>query len=265
MSGVLRAGRTAGLLCLGLSALLPMLLLAIWSVGDSWFYPALWPSRLTAESWRALLSGEGRLWAAAATSMLLAAGTGAMACIVALPVGRALARLDGWRRHLGAALTFLPVAAPPVALATGLQFSFLSLGLGGRPIGVLLAHAVPAVAYVSLYFTGVFAGFDARVEEEARSLGASAGQTFWFITLPLLRRPLAEGFALGFLISWSQMPLTLLIGGGAVRTLPIEVFAFVEAGQDRIAATGALVLLVPALVALAAARLAASRTEVAAV
>jgi ABC-type spermidine/putrescine transport system permease subunit II len=70
---------------------------------------------------------------------------------------------------------------------------------------------------------------------------------------------------LGFLVSWAQVPLTLLVGGGPVRTLPIEVFALVQAGQDRPAATGALLLLAPAILALAAARLAARRTEVMAV
>nr|MBA3658788.1 ABC transporter permease [Gemmatimonadales bacterium] len=79
---------------------------------------------------------------------------------------------------------------------------------------------------------------------------------------PLLRRPLADGFLLGFLVSWSQVPLTLLVGGGTVRTLPIELFAMVRSGQDPAAASAALVLLAPALVALAATRLGAARTAV---
>jgi len=264
---VTTADRGARLVALGLlavSAAAPFVLLALWSVGRDWFYPAVFPPKFTAESWRDLLSGE-RLLGATATSLVLGAGTGAFACIAGLPVGRSLARLTGWRRHAGAALAFLPVAAPPIALATGLQFSFLRLGLGGTLAGVLLAHAVPAIGYGSLYFLGVFAVFDSRIEEESRSLGATSRQTFFHVVLPLLRRPLADAFALGFLVSWSQVPLTLLVGGGPVRTLPIEVFSLVQSGQDRLAATGALLLLVPAIAALAATRLAASRTEVMAV
>ena len=243
-----RAARIILLGALALSACGPMALLLVTSVGERWFFPALWPPHLTAESWRSLLGG--RLAEAGATSLGLAIGTGALACVVALPLGRSLARLSGWRRTLGAAAAFLPVAAPPIALGTGLQVTFLSLGLGGTPTGVILAHLVPATGYVSLYFLGLFLVFDPRIEEEARSLGAGRFALWHRVLIPLLRRPLAEGFALGFLVSWAQVPLTLLIGGGAVRTLPLEVLAFVRAGQDRYAATGALLLILPALLAL---------------
>ena len=57
------------------------------------------------------------------------------------------------------------------------------------------------------------------------------------------------------------MPLTLLVGAGAVRTLPIQVLAYLQAGQDRYAGAGAILLIVPAVAALAAVGLAARRTE----
>ena len=59
------------------------------------------------------------------------------------------------------------------------------------------------------------------------------------------------------------MPPAPRPGGGAVRTLPVEVLAYVQAGQDRYAATGALLLLLPAVAILGAAALAVRRTEVA--
>jgi putative spermidine/putrescine transport system permease protein len=254
--------RRALLGLLAVSAILPLGVLALGSVADAWFYPALWPDRLRTDSWSGLLAGGDRLGAATATSLALAAATGLLCCLVAVPLGRSLARSTGWRRSVGTGAAFLPVAAPPIALATGLQLSFLSLGLGGTFPGVLLAHAIPAVGYASLYFLGLFLLFDQRIEDEARSLGASPRQIWLRVIGPMLRRPIAEGFVLGFLVSWAQVPLTLLVGGGAVRTLPLEVLAFVRAGQDRYAATGALLLVVPALLALGLG-LAARRAEAA--
>jgi putative spermidine/putrescine transport system permease protein len=257
MRGALRVGLLA---FLALSAAVPFGLLAVWSVGRSWFYPALWPSGLTGESWAQLAGGElarGALW-----SVALGAGAAALGTAVGLPVGRALARLRGWPRRAGAALAFLPVAAPPVALAVGAQYFFLRLGLGGTALGVLLAHLVPAAGYLALYFLGVFAAHDPAAEEAARTLGATRRQAFWRVTLPALRRQVAEAAALGFLVSWAQVALTLLVGGGAVRTLPTAVFAYVRSGQDRYAAAGALLLSAPPLLALAAARVAARRAAV---
>lgn len=257
-----RTARWAFVALLALSAVVPLGLLALWSVSAGWFYPTLLPPAVTAESWRQLLGGD--LAAAAWRSVALGLGTAVVATAVGLPVGRALARLGGWRRRLGAALAFLPVAAPPVALAVGVQLFFLRAGLGGTGIGVLLAHCVPASGYLTLYFLGVFATYDPGPEEEARTLGATASQAFWRVTVPALRRQVAEAAALGFVVSWGQVAFTQLVGGGLVRTLPTEVFSYVRSGQDRYAAAGALLLSIPPLLALAAARVGAGRAAVAA-
>lgn len=248
------------LLALVATSVGPLVVLALWSVSRRWLFPSLLPTELSFEDWRAF--GDGALGPALLTSGGLAAITGLASCALALPVGRALARLHGWRRHLGAAAAFLPVAAPPLALATGLQVVALAAGLGGTLPGVLLAHLVPAVGYLSLFFLGTFMLFDTRVEAEARTLGATAWQTCRHVTLPLLRRQIVEAVALGSLISWSQFALTLVVGGGAVRTLPVEVFALVRAGQDRASAVGALLLIVPPMLGLAALRWAARHTAV---
>lgn len=245
---------------LALGVLAPLLVLLVASVGRAWFWPALLPPELTGESWRAALAPRARLGAAAATSVGLAFGTGLVSMVLALPIGRALARLRGPWRHVAAGLAFLPVAAPPIALGIGLQVTLLSIGLGGTAAGVLLAHSVPAVGYGALYLLGALSAYDERVEDAARTLGAAPRQVLRHVTLPLLRRPLLEVFALAWLVSWAQVPLTLLVGAGAVRTLPVEVLSFVSAGQDRWASTGALLLVAPALVALAALRVAVRRT-----
>jgi putative spermidine/putrescine transport system permease protein len=246
---------------LAAGAIVPLGLLMLTSVAGPWLYPAVTPDRLTLESWGSLLGG-GRLASATATSLIVAGTTALIAALLGAPLGHALARLAGWRRYLGAAAAFLPVAAPPIALAVGSQLTLLTLGLGGTAPGVVIAHTIPALGYVSLFFLGVFLLVDPRIEDESRSLGATRGQIWIRILMPMLRRPIAEALVLGFLVSWTQVPLTLVIGGGAVRTLPVEVLAFVRAGQDRYAATGALLLILPAAAAIGLG-LAARRSEAA--
>jgi putative spermidine/putrescine transport system permease protein len=156
---------------------------------------------------------------------------------------------------------FLPVAAPPIALGAGLQIVTLWLGIAGTSVGVWFSHAVPAIGYVSLLFLGVFTTRGAEPEEAARTLGASRWKTWTMVLIPSLRAPITEALAIAFLISWTQVALTLVVGGGALRTLPLEVMTLVRAGQDRPAAVGALLLIVPAIAALAALRLGARRTD----
>ncbi len=254
--------RPVALALVALVALLPFALLLLWSLAGSWRFPTLWPTEIGLDAWRSVVRG-GATAHALGVSTLLAAGVGVIGTAIALPAGRVLVRLRGPRRHLAAAAAFLPVAAPPIALGTGLQLALLRAGVGGTTTGVLVAHLVPAVGYLALFWLGVLDAHDRRAEDDARTLGASPLQTWTRVVLPMLRAPIAESFALGFLVSWSQFALTLVIGGGAVRTLPLEVFAYVGAGQDRLAAAGALLLGVPPVLALAAVRLGARRTGVA--
>jgi putative spermidine/putrescine transport system permease protein len=251
LAGTPRALRWVLFGVLVLTTLLPFGVLVVTSVARGWFWPDLLPPVISGDAWAELFRGGGRLAPATLTSVVLALSTGILAVIVALPAGRAMARLRGWRRHLAAGAAFLPVAAPPLAVGVGLQYSFLVAGLGGTLPGVLLAHLVPAAGYVSLFFLGVFAVHDDRLEVEARTLGASPLQALLHVTLPALRRPLLEGFVLGFLVSWAQVPLTLLVGQGVVPALPLEVLSYVQAGQDARAATGALLLVVPPLLVMA--------------
>ena len=251
--------RAVLLFTVALTSGLPLLLLVARSFSGRWFFPALLPDDWSTNGWRPSATG-GALSRSFATSVVLGVMTAVVSCAIALPLGRTLARLRGWSRHFAGAAAFLPVAAPPLALGTGLQVVVLALGLGGTLAGVFLAHLVPAVGYLALVFLGTFTLFDARVEEASRTLGATRFTTLRRVTLPLLRPQIAEALVIGFLISWSQFALTLVVGGGEVRALPLEVFTYLRAGQDQTAAVGALLLVLPPAAAFVALRWAARRT-----
>ena len=245
---------------LTLFALAPLLMLIMTSFARGWFYPAVAPPAIDGRAWRELFADASHR-AALVTSLGIALATALVATALALPLGRAAAISTRTVRRSVALLAFAAVALPPVALGVGLQLTVLSLGLGGTASGVFLSHLVPALGYLTLVFLGVFTRWDTRLDEAAATLGAT-GLTRWRrVTLPLLRRPIVEALALGFLVSWSQVALTLLVGGGAVRTLPLDVLAMLQAGQDQRAAAGALALAIPALIVIGASRVAASNTS----
>lgn len=262
MTPVRSVARTGLVIAIAVAALLPLAFLIALSVSSGWFYPSLLPQRWTVEHWNFLRGESAAIGRALSMSVALALGTGGITAIAGLVAGREIARLNGWHRRIAVALAFLPVAVPPLALSIGLQYSVLRAGFGGRSGGVLFAHVVPALGYTTLFFIGIFAVFDWRVEDEARSLGAGPRDVLIRVTLPLLRRPLVEAFALGFLVSWAQVPLTLLIGQGLVGTLPLELMSYVSAGQDHLAATAGLILTIPPMVLLVVAGLAVRRLRV---
>ncbi len=259
---VRRVFRLGILAALAMTTIGPLVLLAVWSGSHEWFFPALLPQHWGMGGWEWLWSGGGRIEEAIWNSTLIGLADGMIGCAVAFPIGRAIARLSGWRRYVAAAAVFSPVVAPPISLGIGVQYLMLKVSLAGNVAGVLLAHLVPTVGYLTLYFMSVFAAFDSRIEDEARTLGANRMQVALRVTLPMLRRQIAEAVAIGFLISWAQYALTLTVGEGVVHTLPIEVFSYMRSGNGSFAAAAALVMILPPLAAIAAARYAARNTAV---
>ncbi len=83
-------------------------------------------------------------------------------------------------------------------------------------------------------------------------LGAGPVRALVHVTLPTVRPALAVAAFFAFLISWSEYVLTLLIGGGVVKTLPLLLFAYARGTDLTQAAAVALLLVLPPLVLVAA-------------
>jgi putative spermidine/putrescine transport system permease protein len=229
------------------------------ALSHSWRFPKILPD---ANDARPALSAanSGPDASALVTSTALALTTGLIGTALGFAIARSAARASGPIQRLTHAAAFFTVIAPPLALGVGLQVGMLGLGLGGTLVGVFLAHLVPVTGYLTLFAVGVFSSFDHSLEEEARTLGASPWQVLLRILVPLLRRRFGEALLLGSLVSWGQLAITLLVGGGLVRTLPVELLSIIQSGNDQIAAFAALVLSLPPMLAIGLLAMGARRT-----
>jgi molybdate transport system permease protein len=176
----------------------------------------------------------------------------ALSTIVILPFGLALAWLLARRDWRGKSLveTFvsLPLVMPPVA--TGL----LLLKLVGRrgPIGgflydrlgleivftwraVLIALAVMSLPLLVRSARVAFEQVNPRLEQIARTLGASETRVFFSITAPLALRGILGGMVLSFARALGEFGATIMVAGnipGKTSTLSLAIFHFVQLGQD---------------------------------
>lgn len=230
---------------------LPLVPLLGWSVAQGWRFPALVPDRLSAQAWTFALSPQSGVLASFAITTLIAAATTLLAILIGLPAGRALGLYRFRGRGLVILLLLAPALLPGIAVVFGLHGILLRAGLAGTIPGVILAHLVPVLPYVTLVMAAVFARFDTAFEDQARSLGATPWQTFRAVTLPAILPGLMIAALFAFLVSWSQYLLTLSVGGGRVQTLPLLLFSFASAGRNDITAAIALLYILPGLLVLA--------------
>lgn len=230
--------------------LLPLLPLALWSVAGRWPYPALVPQRASGRGLRLLLDPGSQVLQGLVTSVAVGAAVTGLALVVGVPAGRALGLYAFRGKRLVQFLLLAPAVVPGLAALMGTQVFFLRYGLADTVTGVVLAQLVPTIPYVTLVMAGAFANFDVDYEWQARLLGASPWRAFVLVTLPALRPALTVAGYFAFLISWSEYVLTLLIGGGAVKTLPLLLFAYARGSDLTEAAAVAVMLTVPPLVLL---------------
>lgn len=242
LAAVLRIALVAGLL-------VPLVPLVLWSFAGRWVFPDLLPTEWAGRGWAYLASPPARVGEALLNSVVIAAATTLIALLIGLPAARALSRenLPG-RRGFELAL-LLPALVPALAAAMGMQVVIIRLGLTDSLLGVVLVHLIPVLPYVILTMAGVFANYDPDFEAQARTLGAGRWQVWRMVIVPAVLPGVVVSALFAALISWSQYLLTLLVGGGAVRTLPVILLAFVNSGDYAVAAALSLVFIAPALAA----------------
>lgn len=161
-------------------------------------------------------------------------------------------------RGLLEAVVTLPIVLPPTVLG---YYLLTNLGVNspiGRawedlfgqplvftPTAAVIAASISALPFVVRTTRAAIEGVDPRVEAAARVAGHSEWRVAQHVTLPLARRGVTAGIALGFARALGDFGATVMVAGnipGRTQTLPIKVYDAVQAGNHDAARTGSIVL-----------------------
>lgn len=239
----LRHGAGLGLLVLGL--VLPVLPLVVMAVSGQWRYPAIVPQTFSTRGLSLIVDPQSEIVRGLLTSVTISTTVAVLASLIGLSGGRALGLYRFRGRRAVQLLLLAPVIVPALAVTLGIQVFFIRYGLADTIPGVVLVQLLPTIPYVTLVMGATFANFDTAYEDQARVLGAGPLRTFWSVTLPAVRPGLAVAAYFAFLISWSEYILTLLIGGGTVKTLPLLLLSYIGSSDLTEAAALSLVFVLP--------------------
>ena len=162
--------------------------------------------------------------------------------LLALPGAYVFACYRFFGKNLFQALLTLPFVLPTVVTAAafgallganGLLNTWLMRGLdlAEPPIRLdqtlaffLLAHVFYNYSLVLRIVGSYWAGLDADLRAAARILGASPGQTFFRITLPLLMPAVGSAALLVFIFCFTSFGVVLILGGPGYATLEVEIY-----------------------------------------
>jgi multiple sugar transport system permease protein len=205
------------------------LLPILWMAATSLRQPAeflapslsLIPAEPTLAHYRAV--AEERLWRYGLNSLVVAAGTVALALAVSAPAAYALARLRFPRRLDMAFLGFVLLVklAPPIALAPPLLQTLRAVGLLDSHAGLVLANQVLAVPMAIWLLLGYVRDTSVSVEEAAMVDGAGPWRRLVDIVVPMMAPGLAATAVFVAILSWNEFLFALLlIQSPANLTLP---------------------------------------------
>jgi putative spermidine/putrescine transport system permease protein len=140
-------------------------------------------------------------------------------------------------------LTLLPIVVPSIVYALGAYRLFVDLGLLDTFLGVVVAHVVTGIPYVVITVSASLANLDVRLEQAARSLGATLGQTVRRVIIPNILPGVASGAIFAFIHSWDETVVVLFIAGRTVYTLPRRMWADINENLDPVIAAVAVMLI----------------------
>lgn len=189
------------------------------------------------------------------SSLELALGATALALLLGVPVTLAVHRGKLPGRGLVEGLFLSPLIVPELVVGLAL-YQQLMIGLGLNNITALLVGHTSLMLPYAVRVTGAsLALLDPAVEEAARGLGASPLRAFRTVTLPMLRPGIFSAALLGFVTSFNNVPLSLLLQDRDFQTLPVTMLDYVQQSYDpQIAAMATLILAGTVVIAVIAER-----------
>jgi iron(III) transport system permease protein len=188
----------------------------------------------------------GVAWNTLFLALLTATGTTVMGTMMALMAERsASAQVQTPLR----VVALLPIITPPFVVGLGLILLFGRAGLVNQFLeyafdiaptrwfyglfGVWIAQLFAFTPIAFMIMRGVVQGVAPSLEEAAQTLRANRSQTFFTITLPLLKPGLANAFLVGFIESIADFGNPVVVGG-QFSVLSTDIFfAIVGAQYDQ--------------------------------
>lgn len=217
----------------------PLIVLLVFSFNTDAF-PSPWKGFTW--KWYVELFHTTQLWDAFYNSLIVATSS----TLISLTMGVFLIFYAAQGGRIGKFLNLFygNVVVPETVLAVGLLsfFSLVSIPLGLTTL--ILAHTVLGLGLVIPICYARFLELDPRLNEASLVLGATPFQTFFKITLPLLRPALLATGLLIFIISFDDFVLSYFCAGSSSETLSLYILSMLRSGISPIMNALTAVLLV---------------------
>ena len=181
-------------------------------------------------NWYERLFNNDTLIQAAFHSVTIAFFAATLATIVGGLTAIALYRYRFRGKQAVSGMLFIVMMSPDIVMAVSLLALFMVVGISLGFWSLLLAHVTFCLPYVTVTIFSRLNGFDARMLEAAKDLGASEVTILRKIILPLALPAVVCGWLLSFTISLDDVVVSSFVSGVSYEILPLRIFSLVKTG-----------------------------------
>ena len=210
--------------------------------------------------WRAsrLLNKKGELDSllqAAQHSLTMAVFSATFATLIRSLTAVALYRYRFRGKPFVSGMLFVVMMSPDIVMAISLLVLFMLLGIQLGFWSLLFSHITFCLPFVVVTVYSRLKGFDVRMLEAAKDLGASEFTILRKIILPLAMPAVAAGWVLSFTLSMDDVVVSSFVTGPSYEILPLKIYSMVKVGVSPEVNALATILLVLSLVMVIASQL----------
>jgi putative spermidine/putrescine transport system permease protein len=186
-------------------------------------------------------------------SLPLACLSAALATTLGTLVAIALVRFNIRGRAYLESIFMIPILFPSILLGAALYLFFARLEMAGTFVTLVIGHTLIGTPFVIRVVTAGLSGINPAIEEAAINLGYNRLQAFFKVVMPMLRSSLVSGAIFAFILSFSDINVSIFLSGPHTNTLPLHIFSDIQwQGDPTIAAASTIqIVVVTSLILLA--------------
>jgi spermidine/putrescine transport system permease protein len=172
---------------------------------------------------------------------------GASAVAVAIVLGIAgaffVSRVSFPGKPVFRTLVLLPYILPGILMGISILVVVKALNIPLSPVTVLLGHVSFTVPVVMFQIMSRLARMGPNYQSAAMDLGANPVQTFWYVTLPMIRTAIIGAALLAFTVSFDEIVISYFLTGTWL-TLPVFIYGMMRYGlSPKVYAISTIILL----------------------
>ncbi|EPM7911139.1 spermidine/putrescine ABC transporter permease PotC [Vibrio alginolyticus] len=198
--------------------------------------------------WYETLVNNDSLMQAAWHSLNVAVFSATAATIIGSLTAVALFRYSFKGKGAVNGMLFVVMMSPDIVMAISLLALFLVLGAQLGFFTLLIAHITFCLPFVVVTVYSRLNGFDVKMLEAAKDLGASEWVILKQIILPLAKPAVAAGWLLSFTLSLDDVIISSFVTGPTYEILPLKIYSMVKVGISPEVNALATVMLIVSLV-----------------